>query len=144
MPLLIPGATRPTCPDSIIERAFAKFEELCPEKYHDELIEEAKLLATCKAGDQLMGKRARAIVQAAINTVSQPDLAGTGAKRLATVRASAAYAYALLQEGRNSDAVAVAVEVIAETVGLRQGAEDGQRALWREAIEHLGALRRIE
>lgn len=144
MPITLPAQARPRCPCQIIETAFARFEELIPVEFQDELLKEASTLGECKSNGLLQRNRADAFVSAAIVAVL-PHTIGIGeSARVGAIRGSASFAHTLLAMGRPAEAVHIAAGVLADSVGYRHGAEEGQRALWREMIGHLGALRRVE
>jgi len=138
----LPAHTRLQCPCPIIEIAFARLESLCP--FPEELVDEARELTKCANSGTLQRRRAESFVSAAINVLCQAELGDTGFKRLAALRGTTAFAHMLLSQGRNREATAVALEVLAESVPLRHGTEDGQRAIWREIIERVGVMRRVE
>lgn len=135
----LPAHTRPTSPCPVVERAFVKLEVLCP--FPELLVDEARKLGDCVTSGALQAKRASMLVRNAVAALAAPDLATTGLSRLAAVRGTAAYAATLLQHERWQDATAVAIEVLAESVKLRRGDEDGQRELWEAIIEQVGAVR---
>lgn len=139
---LLPQNYRPKCPCPVTERAFERIEALTP--FPEDLVNEAKVLGDCPAGSQKQREqRAAMFVRSALSAVAGPDLALEGFDRLAAIRGSVAFAQTLLDAGRLEDAVVVAIDCLAASVGLRRGDEDGQRAHWETIVGHVASARRI-